>query len=723
MSSELKVADNHMLSDSCRKGSQHLMEIILVCKKYLSGAMLKPMAISKDHDAGFRADEDPRIDGEKKRAGGSSPRKGRRYIHMAVVLGIIALLVLGGLKAVKVRRLISLVRQDLAGVQEITSGPLPRMEQLKVLDSELDVLRNDFSKLKAETESFYWLGPLLGWSPVYGGELSSIRDLVTVADSMLACADIVYQTNLPLMDKDELYSLGPAQLTDLLLQAQPQLLNAQIRLDDALAARSRLDPDQLSPEVRDLLIADVDPLIMLMQDGLAVAIDLPRLMGATNEGPKTYLLLLQNEDELRPTGGFITAAGTLLIEDGRLGKLKFQSSEFFDNWDRPYPVAPWQLSQYMNSRVLTFRDTNWFTHYPTAALYAEYLYSYSNSHSVDGVIAFDQRMLIETLRVTGPVAVEDVSYLIDAENVTAYMRAAKKPSAADLAGDDWNNKIFINKLAQALFTKVLSGEVSWEPLVAVMLKSLEERHLLLQFDSYAMTAVLDRRHWDGAVRPGDGDFLMVVDSNIGFNKTNAVVESGFAYDVDLTDLQSPTASLAVFHKNNAATIPLCKHWNKVRVPGEEEYPITDCYWDYLRIYKKAGTELAGAAPQFVPDGWMILRQKEQGRVDVLSEEIEGVQGFGTLKVLMGGESLSTGFEFLLPEDILDSMPGSSKLNYHLKVQKQPGTSGVPISIRIHLPKNAVLESMPGGAVNQDNNILFETSLRTDLEFDVTFSMP
>ncbi len=159
------------------------------------------------------------------------------------------------------------------------------------------------------------------------------------------------------------------------------------------------------------------------------------------------------------------------------------------------------------------------------------------------------------------------------------------------------------------------------------------------------------------------------------------------------------------------------------MPGEEEYPITDCYWDYLRIYKKAGTELAGAAPQFVPDGWMILRQKEQGRVDVLSEEIEGVQGFGTLKVLMGGESLSTGFEFLLPEDILDSMPGSSKLNYHLKVQKQPGTSGVPISIRIHLPKNAVLESMPGGAVNQDNNILFETSLRTDLEFDVTFSMP
>lgn len=110
-------------------------------------------------------------------------------------------------------------------------------------------------------------------------------------------------------------------------------------------------------------------------------------------------------------------------------------------------------------------------------------------------------------------------------------------------------------------------------------------------------------------------------------------------------------------------------------------------------------------------------------MDVLSEEIEGVQGFGTLKVLMGGESLSTGFEFSLPEDILASSPDSSHLTYHLKIQKQPGTSAVPILVRVHVPKNAVLESMPDGAMVQDNNILFETNLRTDLEFDVTFSVP
>ena len=79
----------------------------------------------------------------------------------------------------------------------------------------------------------------------------------------------------------------------------------------------------------------------------------------------------------------------------------------------------------MNARdVSLVSDTNWFTNYPTAARYAEQLYSYSSNHSVDGVIAFDQQMLVELLRVTGPIQVEGVDYPIDANNVVSYMRAA-----------------------------------------------------------------------------------------------------------------------------------------------------------------------------------------------------------------------------------------------------------------------------------------------------------
>jgi hypothetical protein len=460
-----------------------------------------------------------------------------------------------------------------------------------------------------------------------------------------------------------------------------------------------------------------------MGDGLTIAVEFPRLMGATGEGPKTYLLLVQNEDELRPTGGFITAAGTLLVKDGSIDTLNFQGSEYFDNWDRPYPVAPWQLSQYMNSRVLIFRDANWFTNYPTAALYAEYLYSYTNSHSVDGVIAFDQQMLVEILGVTGPIAVEGVPYLVDVNNVVPYMRSAKNPTAADLASPDWNNKVFINKLTRALIAKIFSGEVPWEQFSTMLERALNEHHLLVQLDSPMMTSVLARYHWDGAVRPDSGDFLMVVDSNIGFNKTNAVVDSSLTYDVDLTIPSSPIASLSVFHRNRAAEIVFCKHWNKVRAEGEKGYPITDCYWNYMRVYMKEGTKLLSATPQSVPDNWMILKQKNPGQVDILEEEIEGVQAFGTLQVLLGGQSLSTSFTFALPADILGQTGDSDRFVYHLKVQKQPGTSGVPITIRVHFPNHALIETFPLGSVLQDNNILYRADLTTDIDFEVIFFVP
>jgi hypothetical protein len=214
---------------------------------------------------------------------------------------------------------------------------------------------------------------------------------------------------------------------------------------------------------------------------------------------------------------------------------------------------------------------------------------------------------------------------------------------------------------------------------------------------------------------------MVVDSNVGFNKTNAVVESSLSYDIDLTKPLSPIGSLVVSHKNNANAIS-CKHWEKVREPGEKDYPITDCYWDYLRIYTLADTELLGATVQTVPAEWTILGQTVPPQVDILDEKIEGIRGFGTLKVVPGGESLATSFRFGLPASVV-SQSDTGQMVYRLKIQKQPGTQRVAITVRVHLPNGATIQTVPPGAVVQGQNILLETALVTDLELEFIFLIP
>ena len=127
----------------------------------------------------------------------------------------------------------------------------------------------------------------------------------------------------------------------------------------------------------------------------------PRLLGAVENGPQTYLILIQNEDELRPTGGFLTAVGRLIVEDGRLTDLSFEGVSKLDDFNKPYPSAPWQLDEYMRSEILLLRDANWFTNFPTTVEWAEFLYAYARPGEIDGVIAVDQHVVVQILREIG----------------------------------------------------------------------------------------------------------------------------------------------------------------------------------------------------------------------------------------------------------------------------------------------------------------------------------
>jgi hypothetical protein len=378
----------------------------------------------------------------------------------------------------------------------------------------------------------------------------------------------------------------------------------------------------------------------------------------------------------------------------------------------------------MNSRVLILRDANWFTDFPTSALWAEYLYAYKHAHSVDGVIAIDQQFLVILLAQLGPLEVEGAPYPLTSENVIAYMREARTPPDNQPRPVDWYRKDFIDQIAKALLVKVIDGkDLNWQALTKALTQALAERHLLVQFDDTEVTALLTERGWDNALRPGNGDFLMAVDTNVGFNKTNALVDASLSYDVDLSDPADPRGSLLVSHHNRANPKVPCIQWGYQQTEVIETYPINRCYWNYLRIYKQQEVELLDASPHSIAGTQMLLGHAVPARVDDLEEEIPGIRGYGTLMVVPSGQTWNTGFEFNLPPSVLSRDDESGDLVYNLKVQKQPGTLAIPITVRLHLPDRATLKSSSLQAIVQDNNLLFRTDLRTDLDLEIVFHLP
>ncbi len=425
-------------------------------------------------------------------------------------------------------------------------------------------------------------------------------------------------------------------------------MQAQATLQDASQARQRITLDRLSPTTRSWL-ARADGYSASLDQALSVALALPRLLGGSNEGPKTYLILVQNEDELRATGGFITAVGKVVVWNGKLISWDIADSYSVDDPSKAYPPAPWQMQSFMNIPILTFRDVNWSPDYPTAVLMGRislclHQFLLSKRRHRRG----SARTANALVRHRPRIGQRDQCHG-DRRQCGTDHALPEGAASGGAARPNWYRKHFMNPIAGAVLDRVLSGNgVSWERLLSSMLDDLNQRHILVQLDDPVLEKLLAERGWDGAVARKAGDYLMVVDTNVGYNKTNAVVRSHLVYDVDLQNPSAPTSNLAVFQHNGAQgpsdqcdEMPAGLDQSTV----EAWYTIDSCYYDYLRVYLPAGSYLRSATPHPVARTEMVmLDQDVPARVDRLDENLVGLQGFGTLLVVPMGGDLETDFQ-------------------------------------------------------------------------------
>lgn len=690
LADEFDMTPPSTLSDWHKKGLESLLEAVQVREEFLTNTASAPQ--KKWH---------------------------QRPRWRMVVGALLVVLLLVGIKFLHIYRTGKVLYADVSVLRSTVENGMPPMNEMENFAPLLDNLQLDLAAFRAEVDPFLWLAPAFRWVPEYGCEISQAEPFLDMASRLTDVGVLGYQAGEPLLQA--LQSGGqestPPMLIDLLLASQDGFEQSASALALAQAARDELDTTCLSPRVDTLISERLDPILELAESGLTLAVELPNILGATDEGPKTYLLLVQNVDELRPSGGFITAAGNVLVQNGEIISVAFEDSGNLDDWTKPYPAAPWQLQEYMNSPVLVFRDSNWFPDFPTSALYAEYLYSYINGHSVDGVIAFNQYLLVRLLDVIGPIKVEGVDYLVNADNVISYMREAK----VDAPGDD--RKFFIHDLFVVLVDRIAQGNVDYVRFGEMILNSLNEHQLLVQVDNQDVMKILSGYQWDGSFRVTDGDFLYVLDSNIGFNKTNALIDTSLIYDIDLTDIDVPRSNLAIVHRNNADSTVPCVQWHGYQLSKEERvYPMNRCYWDYLRFYTPAGVTLLGANPQTIPGDWMVRRVTIPAKVDRLDSEFDALQGFGILKVVPGGKTLISEFQYALPEHVIEHIEGNTYL-YHLHVQKQAGTLGHPFTLRMHFGNHVEFLELPAGTVVQGSDLLIETDLRVDREFKISFKIP
>ena len=648
----------------------------------------------------------------------------------ALLLISLLLLLWLGVKAWRIGRAASSLLAQQETAQTLAASGLgnidPDMAEAMILD-----MRHDVVVIKDETAFLLPLSPYLGWVPKAGPLLVATPQLVEMADAGSESAVYAIESIKPMLVILQAPASGSSQLPQLvnaLAEARQGLSQASRALERVAMARAAITNLDDFPERLKPLFALADEWLPLAQDSLTMVQILPDILG--QNGRRTYLLLAQNEDEIRATGGFISGIGTLTVEDGQILDLAFQDASSYDLGalfaDRDaYDLPPLPLQTHMGSDYFLLRDANYWPDFPYSARKAIELYRLVTPDAqIDGLFAIDQQFMALLVAATGPVTVETGAAQISADNTIDSFRNSFNIKEGQTT-EEWfrNRKAFLSTFSSAIINKIETDFGSVDPIALIknMHFALSARHLQLFLTDPQETAVLQNLGWDGRLEnPTGQDFLLVLDTNVGFNKTNMHIQRQINYDVKLEPNAQSQASLTInyTHTNPANGQPCIQETTYENAPTYQEVA-DQCYFNFLRVYVPAQSTLTSSTLHVIPEN-ILLSGNPWQETAVTSAEFADFTTFSNLLMVPRAESLISSMTYSLPPTVVQT--DSEQHTYQLLLRKQAGTNSEIVTFTVTLPEGSrVISATPAPtAVTQDGMLHYSFTLTTDKIITISF---
>ena len=536
-------------------------------------------------------------------------------------------------------------------------------------------LREETDKLKSKVQKYVFVSTL----PIVGGYYQDVNHLLNAAVSGTNTIDLIVEAITPYSDLLGLSGAKAGQgettmdritfLVTTLDKIRPQLDKIGLELEAAKKEVDQINPKRYPEEYRgtkireniSLLISTIDEASLLVKDAKPLLEALPEMMGVTN--PKYYFVLFQNDGELRPTGGFMTAYGILKIDKGKVTPVLSEDIYSLDTaWGKKI-AAPEVIKKYhKNVPYYYIRDMNLSPDFAESIKPVMDIYSNQipGSTKVDGVIAVDTQLLASLLKVLGTIGVPEwgnfsaetdkrcdcpqVVYRLEelADKPVSEVRTARKAVIGPLMHSILANAFNSPKdKIGALFNVGLTG--------------IREKHVLsYMFDEKAQSAI-EAFNMGGKVKDYDGDYQLLVDTNFAGAKSNLFIKQKIDEKIEVSSEGEVTKTLTIIYNN--------------------PFPASDCgllsgglclnglYRDWFRLY--------------VPKGSTLIEMTGSEVAPETKEELGKTvfEGFYGDKLPLRPQSMTkVSFKYKLPFKVEKGKP------YKLLIQKQAGVEKYDMSI-------------------------------------------
>ncbi len=300
-------------------------------------------------------------------------------------------------------------------------------------------------------------------------------------------------------------------------------------------------------------IAQLLPIQPDTKKELEVANQLVTALTKEDNQTHTYLFLLQNTAELRPGGGFLGQYAVAKIKNGTIVSFVVEDANLLDQRITAKVTPPWPIQKMLQTHNWKFRDSNFSPDFPTNADKAQYFCRLGGcpGTNFEGVFALNSQVFDDLLAITGPITVNGVTYSSDGGSAKLEEQVEKNYLGDDVAATLVQNRKNIMKSIASQMVTQLSNLNDIPKLAEFAQTEMRNKNVMLWFKDSDLESAVASVRWDGAVDTAwKGDYLMVVDANLGALKTDAYVKRSLDYTVDWTG-EHPIATMKYTYNHTA----------------------------------------------------------------------------------------------------------------------------------------------------------------------------
>lgn len=249
----------------------------------------------------------------------------------------------------------------------------------------------------------------------------------------------------------------------------------------------------------------------------------------------TFLILFQNSEELRATGGFIGSYGLVELDHGTLTRLLIQDIYEPDGHFHGFVDAPHGLFEYLSDgKGMRLPDANWSPDLPTSAQSILTFFTAANETRIDGVITLNVHTAEEMVKILGPIELPDYHTTVTAEN---FSTVARSDRSTFFPGSQ-QKKNFLSSLFTALKIHLSETTPQQQKAIAHLLITEMKTKSIQFFDTAnELEALYKKYDVAGTVHvPTQNElYFYPVESNVGINKANAHVQRDVKLDIHETN--------------------------------------------------------------------------------------------------------------------------------------------------------------------------------------------